>query len=78
MALLAKQAGDTAYLSLLCQYQEQHDRDMTERYENNTNRGKAKVTIKGVGDYGGTRTVKFTIKSKLLEWWENVLELLLG
>ena len=47
-------------------------------YENNTNRGKAKVTIKGVGDYGGTRTVKFTIKSKLLEWWEDVLEMLFG
>ncbi|MDD6610651.1 MAG: DUF3878 family protein [Clostridiales bacterium] len=31
MALLAKQAGDTAYLSLLRQYQKQHDRDMTER-----------------------------------------------
>ncbi len=38
-------------------------------YENNVNKGKAKVTIKGVGNYGGTKTVTFTIKAKGLLWW---------
>ena len=30
-------------------------------YENNNKAGTAKVTIKGIGNYGGTKTVKFTI-----------------
>ena len=47
-------------------------------YQDNIDRGRAKVTIRGVGDYGGTRTAKFTIKSKLLEWWEGVLNYLFG
>ena len=38
-------------------------------YENNINKGKAKVTIKGVGNYGGTKTITFTIKAKGLLWW---------
>lgn len=33
-------------------------------YENNVNQGNAKVTIKGVGSYGGTKTVTFKIKKK--------------
>lgn len=33
-------------------------------YENNNAKGKASVTIKGIGEYGGTKTVKFTIKQK--------------
>lgn len=36
---------------------------------NNIKKGKASITIKGVGNYGGTKTVKFTIKSKGLSWW---------
>lgn len=47
-------------------------------YLDNTERGRAEVTIRGLGDYGGTKTVRFTIKSKLLEWWEGVLEKLFG
>lgn len=47
-------------------------------YSDNVDRGRAKVTIRGLGDYGGTKTVRFTIKSKLLEWWEGVLEKLFG
>ena len=36
-------------------------------YENNVKKGTAKVTIKGVGDtYGGTKTIKFTIKARSL------------
>jgi len=33
-------------------------------YENNTKIGTAKVTIKGVGTYGGTKTVTFKIQAK--------------
>ena len=33
-------------------------------YSNNISKGTATVTIKGVGNYGGTKTVKFKIKEK--------------
>lgn len=33
-------------------------------YSNNVNKGKAKVTIRGLGNYGGTKTVTFKIKGK--------------
>lgn len=36
---------------------------------NNIKKGKASITIKGTGNYGGTKTVKFTIKSKGFTWW---------
>ena len=36
---------------------------------NNIKKGKASVTIKGVGNYGGTKTIKFTIKSRGFLWW---------
>lgn len=38
-------------------------------YENNMSKGKAKVTIKGVGNYGGIKTITFTIKAKGFLWW---------
>ena len=47
-------------------------------YEDNINRGKAKVTIRGIGNYGGTKTIKFTIKSKLMEWWEYFVRTIFG
>ncbi len=33
-------------------------------YQNNIKKGTAKVTLKGIGDYGGTKTVTFTIIAK--------------
>lgn len=33
-------------------------------YGNNIKKGKAKLTVKGVGDYGGSKTVNFTIANK--------------
>ncbi len=39
-------------------------------YTNNLKKGTAYVTIKGIGNYGGTKTVKFTIKAKLFRWFE--------
>ncbi len=38
-------------------------------YSNNINKGTATVTISGINDCGGTKTVKFLIKGKGLLWW---------
>ena len=38
-------------------------------YKNNVKKGTASVTICGVDNYGGTKTVKFTIKAKGFLWW---------
>jgi len=35
----------------------------------NVKKGKASITIKGKGNYGGTKTVKFTIGAKGFLWW---------
>ena len=40
-------------------------------YSNNINKGTAKLTIQGIGNYGGTKTVNFTIKAKSIFWWIN-------
>lgn len=37
-------------------------------YSNNHNKGTAKVTIRGVGNYGGTKTVNFTIANKSMSY----------
>ena len=36
-------------------------------YVNNTNKGTAKVKIRGVGDYGGSKTISFKIKPRPVE-----------
>lgn len=38
-------------------------------YSNNINKGTAKVTIRGTGNYGGLKTQSFKIKSKGFIWW---------
>lgn len=38
-------------------------------YTNNTQKGTAKVTIRGVGNYGGLKTQTFKIKAKGFKWW---------
>lgn len=40
-------------------------------YSNNINKGNATVLIQGIGNYGGTVKVKFTIKAKGVKWWWN-------
>ena len=40
-------------------------------YQNNVNKGNASVTICGKNDCGGTKTVKFKIKSKGFIWWRK-------
>ena len=39
------------------------------RYDNNIKKGKASVTLRGTGNYGGIKTVKFDIGTKGLLWW---------
>lgn len=41
-------------------------------YDKNINKGTAKVTIKGIGDFGGTKTMSFKITTKGLLWWWNI------
>ncbi len=38
-------------------------------YKNNVNKGKATVVVRGKGNYGGTKTITFTIGSKGIFWW---------
>lgn len=39
------------------------------RYDNNVKKENASVTIRGQGNYGGTKTVRFTIGAKGFSWW---------
>lgn len=43
-------------------------------YVNNIKKGTASVTIKGIGNYGGTRKVTFKITSRTMAWWWNLLK----
>ena len=40
-----------------------------ETYINHTKKGKAKVTLRGIGNYGGEKTITYTIGAKTLLWW---------
>ena len=42
-------------------------------YLNNIDKGTAKVTIRGRGDYGGTKQISFRILSQNMKWWERIL-----
>ncbi|MDE7132906.1 MAG: Ig-like domain-containing protein, partial [Lachnospiraceae bacterium] len=42
-------------------------------YTNHTNKGKATVIIRGIGNYGGEKKITYTIGSKTLVWWRNLL-----
>lgn len=37
--------------------------------KNNIKKGKASITIKGIGNFSGTKTAKFSINSKGFSWW---------
>ncbi len=41
-------------------------------YRNNTNKGTAKVTIEGLGRYGGRKEISFRIQSQTMKWWKNL------
>lgn len=40
-----------------------------ETYVNHTKKGKAKVTLRGIGNYGGEKAITYTIGAKNLLWW---------
>ena len=40
-----------------------------ESYVNHTKKGKAKVTLQGIGNYGGEKTITYTIGAKTILWW---------
>lgn len=42
-------------------------------YKNNVDKGTASVTLEGLGNYGGTKTVTFKITSRTVAWWWNLL-----
>ncbi|MBD5487932.1 MAG: hypothetical protein HDR13_03950 [Lachnospiraceae bacterium] len=42
-------------------------------YTNHINKGKATVIIRGIGNYGGEKKITYTIGSKTLVWWRNLL-----
>ena len=42
-------------------------------YSNNVKKGTATITIKGKGNYGSTKTQKFTIQAKKLIWYWDVV-----
>ncbi|MBE5878758.1 MAG: hypothetical protein E7288_02130 [Lachnospiraceae bacterium] len=46
---------------------------LEDSYTNNVNKGTATVTIKGVGNYAGSKTVSFKIKSKPFEWAKDII-----
>lgn len=46
---------------------------VADSYSNNINKGTASVTIKGIGNYGGTKKVTFKITSRTMAWWWNLL-----
>lgn len=41
-------------------------------YSNNLKKGTATVTIQGIGEYGGTKTIKFSIRPKTVSWKESI------
>lgn len=42
-------------------------------YKNNIDKGTASVTIVGMGNYGGKKTVDFKITGRAVAWWWNLL-----
>ncbi len=40
-------------------------------YTNHTKKGKATVTIRGIGNYGGTKKITYTIGAKQILWWKT-------
>lgn len=46
---------------------------VTQSYKNNVQKGTASVTIRGIGNYGGEKTVSFKIVSRQFIWFWEVL-----
>lgn len=50
---------------------------LEDSYTNNIKKGTAGVKIRGLGDYGGTKTVKFKIQAKKMESFADIVRTLL-
>lgn len=48
--------------------------DYVVSYDKHISKGKATVTVTGVGDYGGTKSLKFTIVSTDMKWYTEAAE----
>lgn len=46
---------------------------LEDSYVNNVRKGTASVKVRGLGDYGGTKTVKFKIQAKKMESFSDVV-----
>ena len=51
-----------------------HYEIVADSYENNINKGKASVTIKGIGNYAGTKKVTFKITGRAMAWVQNLFK----
>ena len=55
---------------------------LDDSYQKNDKKGTAKVTIRGIGDFGGEKTITFKIKERNVEdsnnWWEDLMNKLFG
>ncbi|MBQ6888283.1 MAG: carbohydrate binding domain-containing protein [Lachnospiraceae bacterium] len=51
-----------------------HYEIVEDSYENNINKGTASVTIKGIGNYAGTKKVTFKITSRAMAWFQNIFK----
>ena len=50
---------------------------MEDSYVNNIKKGTASVKIRGINNYGGTRTVKFKIQAKKIESFSSIVRAVL-
>ncbi|MCM1123387.1 MAG: leucine-rich repeat protein, partial [Eubacterium sp.] len=51
---------------------------MEDSYANNIKKGNASVTLRGINDYGGMKTVKFKIQAKKMESFSSIVRGMLG
>lgn len=49
-------------------------KDYVVTYSNNINKGKATATVTGIGEYGGTKSVKFTIVAADMAWAKQAVK----
>lgn len=43
-------------------------------YKNNINKGKAKVTVYGTGEWGGRKEITFRIGNRNIHWWDTLFQ----
>ncbi|MGN1314622.1 MAG: hypothetical protein ACI4VG_06350, partial [Lachnospiraceae bacterium] len=66
-----KNGKEITYLYLETKGETQKQNIQVVSYEKNINKGTAKVTFEGIGQYGGTKTVTFKIGQRSITQWFN-------